>query len=64
MKDNKSRGVDGIPPKLLKEIVEQSSIPLAKVIKFVTRKWNSYAVIYEGIEAQVGKLQIIRNINY
>ena len=31
MKDNKSRGVDGIPPKLLKKIVEQISTPLAKV---------------------------------
>ena len=31
MKDNKSPGVDGIPPKLLKEIVEQINIPLAKV---------------------------------
>ena len=30
MKDNKSPGVDGIPPKLLKEIVEQIIIPLAK----------------------------------
>ena len=30
MKDNNSPGVDGIPPKLLKEIVEQISIPLAK----------------------------------
>ena len=30
MKDNKSPGVDGIPPKLLKEIVEQFSTPLAK----------------------------------
>ena len=29
MKDNKS--VDGLPPKLLKEIVEQISTPLAKV---------------------------------
>ena len=28
MKDNKSTGVDGIPPKLLKEIVEQISTPL------------------------------------
>ena len=32
MKDNKSPGVDGIPPKLLLEIVEQISIPLATVI--------------------------------
>ena len=31
MKDNKSPGVDGIPPKLLKEIVEQMSTPLANV---------------------------------
>ena len=28
MNDNKSPGVDGIPPKLLKEIVEQISTPL------------------------------------
>ena len=31
MKDNKSPGVDGIPPKLLKEVVEQISTPLAKL---------------------------------
>ena len=31
MKDNKSPGVDGIPPKLLKEIIEQISTPLAKM---------------------------------
>ena len=31
MKDNKSPGVDVIPPKLLKEIVEQISTPLAKL---------------------------------
>ena len=31
MKENKSPGVDGIPPKLLKEIVEQISTPLAKL---------------------------------
>ena len=31
MKDNKSPGVDGIPSKLLKEIVERISTPLAKV---------------------------------
>ena len=31
MKDNKSHGVDGIPPKLLMETVEQISIPLARV---------------------------------
>ena len=31
LKVNKSPGVDGIPPKLLKEVVEQISTPLAKV---------------------------------
>ena len=31
MKDSTSPGVEGIPPKLLKEIVEQISTPLAKV---------------------------------
>ena len=31
MKDNKSPGVDGIPPTRLKEIVEQISTPLAKL---------------------------------
>ena len=31
LKDNKSPGVDGIPPKLLKEIVEQITTPLTKV---------------------------------
>ena len=31
MKDIKSPGVDGTPPKLLKEIVEQISTPLAKL---------------------------------
>ena len=31
MKDNILPGVEGIPPKLLKEIVEQISTPLAKV---------------------------------
>ena len=30
MKDNKSPGVDWIPPKLLKEIVEQINTPLAR----------------------------------
>ena len=31
VKDNKSPGVDGIPPKLLTETVEQISIPLERV---------------------------------
>ena len=31
MKDNKSPGLGGIPPKLLMETVEQISMPLARV---------------------------------
>ena len=33
MKDNKSTGVEGIPPKLLMEAVKQICIQLAKVLK-------------------------------
>ena len=43
MKDNKSPGVDGISPKLLKEIVEQNSTPLAKLSLeegIVPSKWK------------------------
>ena len=43
MKDNKSHGVDGIPPKLLKEIVEQISTPLSKVFNLSLEEgivWN------------------------
>ena len=46
MKDNKSPGVDGIPPKLLLEIVAQISIPLATVFNLsleegiVPLEWN------------------------
>ena len=35
IKDNKSSGVDGIPPKLPKEIVEQISAPLAKAFNLL-----------------------------
>ena len=34
MKDNKSHGVDGIPPNLLQELVEQISTQLAKLFNF------------------------------
>ena len=38
MKDNKSLGVDGIPPKLLMETEEQISILLARVLTSVICK--------------------------
>ena len=37
LKDNKSPGVDGIPPKQLMETVEQVSIPLARVFNLVLK---------------------------
>ena len=49
MKDNKSPGVDGISQKMLKEIAEEISIPLAKVFNLS---------IQEGIVHLSGKLQM------
>ena len=50
MKDNKSPGVDGIPPKLLMKTVEQVSIPLARVFNLslnegVMREWKEANII-------------------
>ena len=51
MKDNKSTEVDGIPPKLLMETVEQISIPLARVFNlslkegFVPFEWTEANII-------------------
>ena len=51
MKDNKSPGVDGIPPKLLMETVEQISIPLARVFNLsltegvVPFEWKEATII-------------------
>ena len=40
MKDNKSQGVDGIPPKLLMKTVEHISISLARVSNLsLKREW-------------------------
>ena len=38
MKDIKSPGMDGIPPKLLMETVEQISIPLARVFNLSSKE--------------------------
>ena len=50
MKDNKSPGVDGIPPKLLMETVEQISIPLARVFNLSLKEG---VVPFEWKEANV-----------
>ena len=69
IKDNKSPGVDGIAPKILKETVEQISMPLAHVFntsmqeEIVPLKWKEANIIKEnqdfikeGIKKQVRKL--------
>ena len=49
MKDNKSPGVDGISPKILKETVEQISAPLAHVMSLqegiVPFEWKEANII-------------------
>ena len=50
MKDNKSLGVDGIPPKLLMETVEQISIPLARVFNLSLKEG---VVPFEWKEANI-----------
>ena len=59
MKDNKSPGVDGIPPKLRMETVEKISIPLARVfnlslkegaVPFEWKKQISYHYFKKGFK--------------
>ena len=50
MKDNKSPGVDGIPPKLLMETVEQISLPLARVFNLSLKEG---VVLFEWKEANI-----------
>ena len=44
VKDNKSPGVDGIPPRLLMETIEQISIPLASVQLVIKRGSGSFSM--------------------
>ena len=50
MKDNKSPGVDGIPPKILMETVEQIGIPLARVFNLSLKEG---VVPFEWKEANI-----------
>ncbi len=45
MKENKSPGVDGISPKILKETVEQISSPLAHVFNMSLQEWKEGNII-------------------
>ena len=62
MKENKSPGVDGISPKMLKEIVEQINTPLAHVFNMsrqegiVPLEWKHYSSIQKRFKKQVCKL--------
>ena len=53
MKDNKSPGVDGIPPKLLMETAEQISIPLVIVFNLSLKEG---VVPFEWKEANIIQL--------
>ena len=53
MKDNKLPVVDGIPPKLLMETVEQISIPLARVFNLLLKEG---VVPFEWKEANIKPL--------
>ena len=53
MKDNKSPGVDGIPPKLLMETVGQISIPLSRVFNLSLKEG---VVQFEWKEANIIRL--------
>ena len=48
MKDNKSPGVYGIPPKLFKEIVEQISTPLANLFNLSLEEANITPLFKKG----------------
>ena len=50
MKDTKSPGVDGIPPKLVMETVEQISVPLAIVFNLLLKEG---VVPFEWKEANI-----------
>ena len=65
MKENKSPGVDGISPKILKETVEQISTPLARVFNMSLQGGNCtfrmegskhYSFIQKRFKKQVCKL--------
>ena len=53
MKENKSPGVDGIPPKLLMETLQQISLPLARVFNLLLKDG---VVPFEWKEANITPL--------
>ena len=65
MKDNKSPGVDGIPPKLLKEIVDQICTPLANLFNLsleegiVPSEWKEANITPRYLRRDRGRSQKI-----
>ena len=76
MKDNKSPGVDGIPPILHKESVEEVSTPIAKVLnlsqeeRMVPSEWKEATITLlfkkgklQTSEFNIKCMEIIANVN-
>ena len=67
--DNKSPGVDGIPPKVLMERVEQISIPLARVFNLslkegvVSFKWKEENIIPLFKQGSINKSENYRPVS-
>ena len=65
MKDNKSPGVDGIPPKLVIETVEQISIELARVFNLsqnegmVPFAWKEAYIVLVFIKGSCKSIQLV-----
>ena len=50
IKDNKSHGVDGIPPKLLMETVERISVPLTRVFNLLLKVNGKKQISYRYLK--------------
>ena len=63
MKDNKSPVVDGIPPKLLLEIVEQISIPLATVFNLSLEEGIVPLEVFRKIKSDADRQHLQDDLN-
>ena len=69
MKDNNSPGVDGIPPKLLMETVDQTSIRLARVFNLslkegvVNFEWKDAKLIPLFLKGSINKSDTYRPVS-
>ena len=63
LKGNKSPGVDGIPPKLLMETVEQISIPLARVFNLSLNITDQEFLMAKDLNGYFSSVFTRENIN-